>query len=250
MSLKKVFPNLVVSSLQIPGEKGTFEATTEKNSSSSCISKFGRTILLPSNHSIDEYSVLHIGSENLFLTNCIYTFNKCQFYSYNPVTMQARKESVNVNKMLMKRYYMVEKAKDARIVGILVGTLGVANYLEVIARLKILIAQSGKKSYTFVVGKLNVAKLANFAEVEVFVLVACPENTLLDSAEFYQPVITPFELELACNQDREWTGEYVTDFKDLLPGTFNTFSSLYYTTTSIQRHFQQFILHNNLDTTL
>lgn len=30
-------------------------------------------------------------------------------------------------------------------------------------------------------GKLNVAKMANFMEVDVFVLVACPENTLINS---------------------------------------------------------------------
>lgn len=30
-------------------------------------------------------------------------------------------------------------------------------------------------------GKLNVAKMANFMEVDVFVLVTCPENTLIDS---------------------------------------------------------------------
>lgn len=30
-------------------------------------------------------------------------------------------------------------------------------------------------------GKLNVAKMANFMEIDVFVLVACPENTLIDS---------------------------------------------------------------------
>jgi diphthamide synthase subunit DPH2 len=30
-------------------------------------------------------------------------------------------------------------------------------------------------------GKLNVPKMANFMEIDVFVLVACPENTLIDS---------------------------------------------------------------------
>ena len=33
-------------------------------------------------------------------------------------------------------------------------------------------------------GKLNVAKMANFMEVDVFVLVTCPENTLIDSKVF------------------------------------------------------------------
>ena len=40
--------------------------------------------------------------------------------------------------------------------------------------------------------------MANFLEIDVYVLVACPENSLVDSHEFYKPVITPFEMELAC----------------------------------------------------
>ena len=30
-------------------------------------------------------------------------------------------------------------------------------------------------------GKLNVAKMANFMEVDVYVLVACPESSIVDS---------------------------------------------------------------------
>lgn len=71
----------------------------------------------------------------------------------------------------------------------------------------------------FVMGKLNVAKMANFMEVDVFVLVACPENTLIDSKEFYKPIVTPFEMEIACLRTRDWTGDYITDFRDLLPGS-------------------------------
>ena len=47
-------------------------------------------------------------------------------------------------------------------------------------------------------GKLNVPKMANFLEIDIYVLVACPENSLVDSHEFYKPVVTPFEMELAC----------------------------------------------------
>lgn len=73
--------------------------------------------------------------------------------------------------------------------------------------------------YTVAVGKLNPSKLANFPEIDVFVIVSCPENSLLDSRDFYRPVITPFELELALNVERTWTGEYSTDFRQLMqPG--------------------------------
>ena len=85
--------------------------------------------------------------------------------------------------------------------------------------MKALLKKAGKKYYTFVIGKLNVAKLANFMEIDIFVLVACPENSLLDNAEFYRPVITPFELEVACNPERQWNAELVTDFQSILPGT-------------------------------
>ncbi|XP_043554955.1 2-(3-amino-3-carboxypropyl)histidine synthase subunit 2 isoform X1 [Chiloscyllium plagiosum] len=182
------------------------------------ISKFGRHFFVKSD--MKDYSMFYIGQESLTLTNYMMTWNQCSFCSFDPVKGVGRHETLNVNRALMKRYYMIERAKDAQVVGILVGTLGVADYLSIIDHLKSVIKKAGKKSYTFVMGKLNAAKLANFMEVDIYVLVACPENSLLDSSEFYRPVITPYEMEVACNQAREWTGEYITDFRDLLPGAW------------------------------
>ena len=56
-----------------------------------------------------------------------------------------------------------------------------ASYLPLIARIRQALVRAHKKAYTISVGKLNPAKLANFAEIECFVLVACPENTLVDA---------------------------------------------------------------------
>lgn len=53
--------------------------------------------------------------------------------------------------------------------------------MNIIDHLKKVIRGSGRKYYTFVMGKLNVAKMANFMEVDCYVLVACPENSLIDS---------------------------------------------------------------------
>ena len=50
--------------------------------------------------------------------------------------------------------------------------------------------------------------------MDAFVLVACPENSLgLDSREYLKPVVTPFELDLALNKDREWSGGFVANFQ-------------------------------------
>ncbi|CEP19828.1 hypothetical protein [Parasitella parasitica] len=179
--------------------------------------KGGRYYELPEGIPIESCSIFFIGKESLTLTNIMMVHNKCPVFTYNPKTKEARKESVQVNRMLMKRYVMVQKAKDANTIGIVVGTLGVASYLNIIDHLKKIIRISGRKSYFFVMGKLNVAKMANFAEIDCYVLVSCPENSLIDSKEFYRPIVTPFELEIALIRDLEWTGNYVTDFSKLLP---------------------------------
>jgi len=99
-----------------------------------------------------------------------------------------------------------------------VGTLGVANHVEIASQLEVAIRRTGKTVYRFVIGKLNPAKLANFSDIDVFVLISCPENSLLDCRDYFQPIVTPFEMELACNPRRQWTGKCELDFNQLLPG--------------------------------
>ena len=116
---------------------------------------------------------------------------------------------------LNRRYYLTQKARMASIIGIVVGTLGVSRFQSVVSNLRTKIENSGRGCYIVVVGKINVAKLANFGEIDTFVLVACPENSMLDCRDFHVPVITPMEMEIALGE-REWDGFYSTDFSDFL----------------------------------
>ncbi|KAG9332962.1 hypothetical protein JZ751_013991 [Albula glossodonta] len=219
------YPNVVTSTVHmdgsqcyIPGQTQSQQTLNHSQNEHECIHKFGRKFSLKEGYKLEDYSMFYIGQEGATLTNFMMTWNRCSFTSFDPVSMGGRVETVNINRALMKRYYLIERAKDAAVVGILVGTLGVANYLTVIDQLKDTLRKAGKKSYVFAMGKLNVPKLANFLEIDIYVLVACCESSLLDSSEFYRPVVTPFEMEVACNKHQEWTGDYVTDFRDLLPG--------------------------------
>ncbi|XP_056155619.1 2-(3-amino-3-carboxypropyl)histidine synthase subunit 2 [Lampris incognitus] len=220
------YPNVVASTL-VKGEQCDSHGQTEGHPSDSCQSNqdesqvvchFGRRFALKPDVDIKDYGMFFIGQEGATLRNFMMTWNRCSFSSFDPSTATGQAQSVSINRALMKRYYAIERAKDANVVGILVGTLGVADYLSIIQQLKETIHRAGKKSYMFAMGKLNVAKLANFLEIDIFVLIACPENSLLDSSEFYKPVVTPFEMEVACNRNREWSEEYITDFRLLLPG--------------------------------
>lgn len=172
----------------------------------------------PSNIRDGSWKIVYVGSNVRFEMVVSMTFPQCSVISYDVARDSLVTDGVNVKKALMKRYMLIEKTKDAERIGILVGTLGASRYGCVIDQLRATIKAAGRKAYTFLVGKPNVPKLANFPEIDIFVLVACPENSLMDSKEFLKPIITPFELEVALNANRNWTGDYLADFSDILPG--------------------------------
>ena len=119
---------------------------------------------------------------------------------------------------LRRRYALLTSMSTIGIFGVLINTLSIRNYMDILKHVKHVIAAAGKKSYTFVVGKVNAAKIANFAEVGGWVVIGCWESSLFDSKEFWKPIITPFELELALQSDanRLWTGQWISDFQAVL----------------------------------
>ena len=124
----------------------------------------------------------------------------------------------DVSLLMRRRYALITSLATITTWGVLVNTLSVKSYLHVVNHVKAQIAAAGKKSYMFVVGKLNAAKVANFSEIGGWVIIGCWESSLVDSKDFYKPVITPFELELALrrDQDRIWTGDWSANFETIL----------------------------------
>jgi len=223
--LVKVFNNLTVPDLALPESVRVQEHNTEDT----CV-QFGRAFPSSVLHHISDYTVVYIGNPDCrFLTAVLMKFGGCRCVVYNPETNDTSVvDTRDSSKALARRFYLVERARDAKRVGVLVGTLGVANHLNIASHLSSTICRAGKSVYQFVVGKPNTAKLANFSDIDIFVLIACPENSLLDSKEFFQPIITPFEMELACNPLRQWTGTCDVDFRQLLPGDRHLAFSLLY----------------------
>jgi len=119
---------------------------------------------------------------------------------------------------LMKRYKYMHVARTAGCIGVLVNTLSLRNTKETINKLTQLIKQNGKKHYLFVVGKPNVAKLANFDPVDIWCILGCGQSGIIVDQlnEFYKPIITPYELTMALNHEVTWTGKWVTDFEAAL----------------------------------
>jgi len=180
---------------------------------------------------LSEYILIYIGDDSgysnsrqffntiLYCTSPKTRTRRC--WSYNPMTNCLATDpfsNLGVSRFLSRRFYLTQKAKIANIIGILVGTLSQSRFRSVVSSVRTKVENAGRACYTFVVGKINVNKLANFAEVECFVLVSCGETSILsDERDFHVPIITPAELEIALGE-KEWGGSAScnTNFLDFL----------------------------------
>ncbi|KAH7354004.1 diphthamide biosynthesis protein 2 [Plectosphaerella cucumerina] len=152
-----------------------------------------------------EYSLFHISTPPAALLLALQTrMASLHVLDTSSSTLSTDDPTRTTGALLRRRYAKVLTLASAGVVGILVNTLSVANYMSSIDLLRRRIADAGKKSYTVVVGKLNPAKLANFAEIDGWVVVGCWESGLVEEdSGFYRPVITPFEMEAALLPDEE-----------------------------------------------
>ncbi|KAJ8984110.1 hypothetical protein NQ317_017319 [Molorchus minor] len=123
--------------------------------------------------------------------------------------------------ILKRRNFIIEKIKDSQTIGIIIGTLGVKNYLQIIERLKKIITGSGKKYYLISVGKPTVAKLANFTEIDIYVMVTCSLSEIYESRDFYKPIATPYDVEVALNSQRDGIINFSFDFNTYMNENFD-----------------------------
>ena len=81
----------------------------------------------------------------------------------------------------MQRYVNIERIEHVSILGIIVGTLSVAHYRQMLNMLITQAEQNGQQAYPIMVGKLSLPKLANYPGMEGFVMIGCERSCFIDS---------------------------------------------------------------------
>ncbi|XP_004614340.1 2-(3-amino-3-carboxypropyl)histidine synthase subunit 2 [Sorex araneus] len=224
--LRPQYPDLLVSSPALPLPKDSLQAEPPPME---CL---GRRFPLAPGRRLEEYGAFYVGGSEASsspdldpdLSRLLLAWAPGRpFFSCCPETGRTQDESTRAGRLKARRHYLVERARDARVVGLLAGTMGVARHQEALAHLRTLTQAAGKRSYVLALGRPTPAKLANFPEVDVFVLLACPLGALAPqtSGSFFRPVLTPCELEAACNPAWPPPGlaPHLTHYADLLPGS-------------------------------
>ncbi|XP_029803191.1 2-(3-amino-3-carboxypropyl)histidine synthase subunit 2 isoform X3 [Suricata suricatta] len=224
--LRPRYPDLLVSSPALPLPVGSCSPESEP------LERFGRRFPLAPGRCLEEYAAFYVGGSEAStdldldpdLSRLLLGWAPGQpFFTCCPDTGRTQDEGVRAGRLRARRHYLVERARDARVVGLLAGTLGVAQHREALAHLRNLAQAAGKRSYVLALGRPTPPKLANFPEMDIFVLLACPLGALAPqpSGGFFRPVLAPCELEAACNPAWPPLGlaPHLTHYSDLLPGS-------------------------------
>jgi len=154
-------------------------------------------------------ALVYIGDKAEQLDNILLHLSQCPVLHYSPRNCRLVVLTGCETKVFRQRYLGVQGCASASIIGIIVGSMGLtaASTQHIIRRLQLLIEAAGKRHYTFVMGRLNEAKICNFPEIDLFVLVGNEDLSLVAPKTFERPVITPWELELGLGA-REWNSSY------------------------------------------
>ncbi|KAL9127428.1 MAG: hypothetical protein Q9217_003697 [Psora testacea] len=211
----------IVLALQDRGYSNLYEANVKSDPSSPLPNRTVPAEVSSEPLKLKEWQLFHISDppKSLLLNLSSRVANISIHPAHSSTSSQTEKPFVaQTARSLNRRYALLTSVNTVSIFGILINTLSVKNYLNMVDHVKNQISASGKKSYTFVVGKLNAAKVANFDEIGAWIVIGCWESSLIDSKDFWKPVITPFELEVLLTEDnkRVWNGDWNSDYQTLL----------------------------------
>lgn len=192
-------PSCAVSSDWVPptptlaSESNNSNSNNSSNSSNSNSNDGAREVV--GGLAVENFSMILQTSES---TRVVYIGNKQEQISaiglrlcdhtitqYNPEQDQHHSITQckgNQMKEFKQRSGCMLKVEHAKLIGIIIGSMGLteADTRGIVDRLQALIEASGRRHYTFVMGRLNESKLANFPEVDLFCLISNADTALID----------------------------------------------------------------------
>jgi len=125
--------------------------------------------------------IIYIGDKLEQLTAILLHLSQNQVIAYSPADNTQRVMQGSSSREFQQRSGGMLRVKEAQTIGIIVGSMGLTADLTQAAlhRLQLLIQESGRRHFTFAMGRLNEAKLSNFPEIDLFCLISNDDSSLI-----------------------------------------------------------------------
>lgn len=153
---------------------------------------------------------IYFGDGRFHVESFIIANPKMKVFCYDPYTKKLTKETYDHKRMFSIRQKDIEETKKARVVGIVLSTLGRQGSLLV---LKNILNTIGNKAKVIVVlmSQIRPEKLNKLLNVDSWVQIACPRLSIDWRESFIKPIITPYELSVVFDAVK-WQEEYPMDY--------------------------------------
>jgi len=133
------------------------------------------------------------------------------FYQYDPYSRKFTKEKYEVEKMKKIRYSEIEKAKHAKCIGIILGTLGRQGNTGLLENFRKICTEQKIKHFILLLSEVSPQKLAKFKSVDAWIQISCPRLSVDWGHNYDKPLLNTYEGYVLLDQIK-WKQTYPMDF--------------------------------------
>lgn len=149
-------------------------------------------------------TIIYMGDGRFHLEAAMIANPKIQAYKYDPYEKKFTFEKYDHDEMQRIRHGEIQKAKKAKKIGVILGTLGRQGSVKVQDFLEKRIKKKGYETTVILLSEIFPQKLEMFKDIDAFVQIACPRLSIDWGYAFNKPLLNPYELSVVLG-DVEWT---------------------------------------------
>eukprot|EP01039_Chlorochromonas_danica_P008033 gene8033-8861_t len=133
-------------------------------------------------------------------------------YRYDPYNKVMSLEKYDLPRMISIREQAIRKAKEARLFGVILGTLGHQGNPKILSRLKALLDKQGRRYVTFLMAEVQLPTLKKITRIDAWIQISCPRLSMDWGAESDRPLLNVYEAMVAL-EGAPWDGKsYPMDY--------------------------------------
>lgn len=159
----------------------------------------------------DHDALVFIGDGRFHLEAMMIANRNIPAYLYNAYSNEITRETYDHDRMMHMREGAIRKARSAKKIGLILGTLGRQGSTKVLAYLRSLLSSSRLSYCTVLLSEISPQKLRAFNNIDSWIQIACPRLSIDWGEQFSAPVLTPYEAAVAF-QATTWKPDYPMDF--------------------------------------
>ncbi|MFP4568309.1 MAG: diphthamide biosynthesis enzyme Dph2 [Candidatus Woesearchaeota archaeon] len=158
------------------------------------------------------YTIVYVGDGDFHPNNLGFVFEKTKVYVVNPIIREVKLLEIN-DLFVKQRYALVAKAMRCNTFGIFVSSKHGQFRLRFAKYIKKKLENMGKKAYLFGCNYVNEDYVEGI-KVDCYVNTACPRIAYDDHANFNKPIITPQEVFLLEDINKELKIDQIRELED------------------------------------